>query len=472
MNTETQTIVKKSFRGWYAEQFESVNGYDFKIYTSKGHNGRITSTATAGTLTKDSDGVRSFTYSPFQSKQITFKLVDEKRKATEKAVKEIHYKALAEFDKLKEAGDLPTNNEGGADDGFLKRGQYIFLNGYGQSQYSHEEKVIFNRKTNDFGTSYEYVNLKTLEIGYSDHIRPASEIFGIGTYYIENKIMAEEELNNIVIEAKAKQKKDRETAEAAKLLHQQLTAAKIEEGKKLISIPSNAKAVIVAELWEDDSDPQTDYFNTKTTDILYLAFSTNTRDNFAEMRKAANNCDIEEVKALATAPTVNSSGETKEQYLEKMREHYKDDKQALRYWNAADENREKYTGGKGYYLKKRKYSRSGWVVQKESYYDLTKEENKNRLYIAAAEGRCYFNTEAETAAPAEQQNINVNNLDLVLVDYSAKALAIFGDTKAIKDDLKKLGGRFNPYLKHNEEKRAGWIFPKANREKINAFLNQ
>lgn len=47
---------------------------------------------------------------------------------------------------------------------------------------------------------------------------------------------------------------------------------------------------------------------------------------------------------------------------------------------------------------------------------------------------------------------------LEIVDYSEKAIAVFGDTKAIKEQLKELGGRFNPSLNYNGEKRAGWIF--------------
>ena len=57
-----------------------------------------------------------------------------------------------------------------------------------------------------------------------------------------------------------------------------------------------------------------------------------------------------------------------------------------------------------------------------------------------------------------------------IVDYSEKAIAVFGETKAIKDELKKLGGKFNPALKHNGEKRAGWIFSKKQAEKVRALL--
>lgn len=59
---------------------------------------------------------------------------------------------------------------------------------------------------------------------------------------------------------------------------------------------------------------------------------------------------------------------------------------------------------------------------------------------------------------------------LEIVDYSEKAIVVFGDTKAIKEQLKELGGRFNPALNHNGEKRAGWIFSKKQADKVRALL--
>lgn len=58
---------------------------------------------------------------------------------------------------------------------------------------------------------------------------------------------------------------------------------------------------------------------------------------------------------------------------------------------------------------------------------------------------------------------------LEIVDYSEKAIAVFGDTKAIKEQLKELGGRFNPSLNYNGEKRAGWIFSKKQTDKVRAI---
>lgn len=60
--------------------------------------------------------------------------------------------------------------------------------------------------------------------------------------------------------------------------------------------------------------------------------------------------------------------------------------------------------------------------------------------------------------------------DLEMVDYSEKAIAVFGDTKTIKEQLKELGGRFNPALNYNGEKRAGWIFSKKQADKVRELL--
>jgi hypothetical protein len=56
------------------------------------------------------------------------------------------------------------------------------------------------------------------------------------------------------------------------------------------------------------------------------------------------------------------------------------------------------------------------------------------------------------------------------VDYSEKAIAVFGDTRPIKDELKALGGRFNPKLTHDDEKKAGWIFSKSKESELKNLL--
>ena len=195
-------------------------------------------------------------------------------------------------------------------------------------------------------------------------------------------------------------------------------------------IPAGTKAVIVAELHKDESDSMTDYFDYSTERTVILGFSPHTKDIFAEMRKYAGNFE----------ETAHLSAE-----------------------NRAYEHREKYTGGAGYYLGKSKYS--GWIVRKSKDY-------RNRESI--------INAFALLAGEETNIRVNVRNMtdtasapvtgNYLIVDYSPKAIAVFGDTKLIKDRLKALGGRFNPNLTHENAKKTGWIFSKSKEQQVRNLL--
>jgi len=101
-------------------------------------------------------------------------------------------------------------------------------------------------------------------------------------------------------------------------------------------IPSWAKAVIVAEMVEDQSDAMSDYFGSTVRRVVILGFSAHTRDLFPELRKAARN--FADTADLADAP-------------------------------ASAEHREKYSMGGGYYLKAGGRNWTGWRVVKRSFYD-------------------------------------------------------------------------------------------------------
>ena len=48
---------------------------------------------------------------------------------------------------------------------------------------------------------------------------------------------------------------------------------------------------------------------------------------------------------------------------------------------------------------------------------------------------------------------------LELVKYSERSVAVFGDTKRVKDQLKAAGGKYNAALKRGSSSNPGWIFP-------------
>jgi hypothetical protein len=63
--------------------------------------------------------------------------------------------------------------------------------------------------------------------------------------------------------------------------------------------------------------------------------------------------------------------------------------------------------------------------------------------------------------------IKTNNTDISIIDYSEKAIAVIGNTKPIKDQLKALGGRFNFRLTCG----VGWIFAKTKREEVEKLIS-
>lgn len=62
--------------------------------------------------------------------------------------------------------------------------------------------------------------------------------------------------------------------------------------------------------------------------------------------------------------------------------------------------------------------------------------------------------------------------DIILIDYSEKAIAVIGNTYEIKEGLKNLGGKFNKFLTVEGEKKAGWIFNKSQADKVSDLLIQ
>lgn len=126
--------------------------------------------------------------------------------------------------------------------------------------------------------------------------------------------------------------------------------------------PPWAKAAIVAELDQDDSDSMTDYFNHKTLRTVVIGWSKHTRDLFPELRKAA--ATFPETADLADAPE-------------------------------SAEHREKYSMGAGYYLKRGWRDSSGWCVKKRSLGWLA---NAGLEFSDAAKGVAPASA-VETAAP-------------------------------------------------------------------------
>jgi|GEM_PF-553093 len=74
--------------------------------------------------------------------------------------------------------------------------------------------------------------------------------------------------------------------------------------------------------------------------------------------------------------------------------------------------------------------------------------------------------ETPRPVPVKQQNI----VEFVVVEYSERSIALFGDTKAIKDKLMELHGAFNRHLKYNDQPASGWVFSKKREAAIRQLI--
>jgi hypothetical protein len=307
----------------------------------------------------------------------------------------------------------------------VEKNRIIQMNGYEDDRYA-----VYGITEGSDGFNYRLINQRTRKFGQCDLIRPLSEKFGIGYYYDDKNPEFMDAFEVAVLRSEAEQKAaaEQEVQRQEQAHRERLESAGRERLASLV--PADAKAVIVAELREDDSDMMTDYFGYRTQRTVILGFSGHAKDLFSEMRKYAANFP-------ETA------------YLSEDNREY--------------ENREKYSMGAGYYLGASKYH--GWIIRKSQFRDTEQFINEYAL-VAGDEANICISQVQETAdvTPATVTG------DFIIVDYSEKAIAVFGDTKPVKDGLKALGGRFNPKLTHEGRKQAGWIFPKSKKQKLNDLL--
>ena len=309
--------------------------------------------------------------------------------------------------------------------------QVVMLEGYNYDSY-----VVYEVSRNEWGITYHLINLQTHEFHTSDLIRPLSEKFGIGIYYDDANPKFLDPLETAVLLTKAKEKKAEAERKAEEEREEYERIAKIGAERLRPLIPTDAKAVIIGTLRVNECDSYTDYYDYSIGRTVILGFSKHTRNLFSEMRKHAAN--FEETAYLAE-------------------------------YNADFEHRENYSMGDGMYLGKNKYS--GWTIEKEPFYDL--EKFIERYAHTAGDETNLCLKAPQTASNAAEQptaTADLSMFNLEIVEYSEKAIAVFGDTKPIKDVLKDLNGLFRANLTYKGEKRAGWIYSKKQETKVREAL--
>lgn len=311
----------------------------------------------------------------------------------------------------------------------VKENQVVILNHTSVSKW-----VVYKvEHSPKWGYTYHMVSLSEPRFNTADRFTPWREKFGIGWYYDDEKPEFMDAFEVAILRQQAQQKADTKAEEQRKEKERREQVKTIGRERLNDLIPANAQAVIIACEREDDSDPYTDYYAASTVRRVILGFSTHTKNNFQEMCNLAGN--FEETAYLT----------------EKNEEH---------------EHRENYTGGHGYYLGESKYR--GWIIEKAQIYD-RERFIEEYAYTAGDEANIRIKTAPKTAETTPTAEPITG--DYTIVDYSEKAVAIFGDTRAIKEQLSALGGRFNMYLTLNGKKCAGWIFQKSKEQDLRRLVN-
>ena len=309
--------------------------------------------------------------------------------------------------------------------------QVVVLEGY-----SYDSYVVYEVTRDKWGITYHLVNLRTHEFHTSDLIRPLSEKFGIGIYYDDANPKFLDPLETAALLTKAKEKKAEAERKVKEAREEYERIAKIGAERLRPLIPTDAKAAIIGTLRVSECDSYTDYYDYSIVRTVILGFSKHTRNLFSEMRKHAAN--FEGTSHLAE-------------------------------YNADFEHRENYSMGDGMYLGRNKYS--GWTINKEPIYSLEKFLERF-AYTAGDEANICLKTPQNQTDTAEQPtaSADLSALNLEIVEYSEKAIAVFGDTKPIKGILKDLNGLFRANLTYNGERRAGWIYSKKQEQKVREAL--
>ena len=342
-----------------------ANGKAWKITTCKNSRGEVQCSAVQGTL---SEGI--FSYEMFGGKRLC--LATEAGIATESRIRSVHEKGLAELEKHMQ-NEPPVY--------VIEVGQVL----------KRPSRVIY--EIPKAGT-YKTVTLdgKTLN-NYEQYLKESD--------ICVNEKLPQEQIDALVKEAteiKERERIEREEQEAKQL-------ARSEEAKKWFqeNKPNWAKAIIIAELEEDTIDPMSDYFGSRTVKRLLLAFSATDRNDFSEMRKAAENA--EETKHLA-------------EYDQKL------------------EHRDNYTGGNGYWLGEHRYS--GWQINKQPIGQYTPTIYVEDVRVKPQE------------APVSVASSTGDKLAISKINTEKKGIEIYFQAKpetTVLDDLKANGFRWSRFNK-------------------------
>lgn len=224
-NNLENTKIYNSFHGWVGETKVKVNGKNWVLTTSKRYNGTI---STHCHVVEDA-GNGNYSFMVFGAKkgeEFYLNVLPKGTKATEKAIREAHYKALSEFDAKNEDGELPQVKE----EYKIEVGQVIFTD-HPMGNMSESKRAIYKIENTNWGIHYHTVLLNGSKTQIDTHIRDYKQKFGIGVYYNEGEKISQDEIDNLLIAATENMQLEAAREEAQTIINN----AHNEERKKYLS---------------------------------------------------------------------------------------------------------------------------------------------------------------------------------------------------------------------------------------------
>lgn len=330
-----------------------------------------------------------------------------KVRVTEKAIKNAHFEALVKFDeKISETPEVEIKNEE------PEVGDIIFMDGYGKEKNSKENHhIIYSIEDTNWGTNFHCVEKDTLELSVKSHLRPISKKFGIGNYFekgfdIKKFNISEDKLSNMLIEAQEVKKVKQEEQK----IQDQENAKKAAEKEKYLSQFQQAD-------------------RRKTTNIIKKHCLKNFNISKIEVST--------DVFSGGDSMDVNYYSPERIPELESFIKSFQEG-----HFNGMEDIYE--------YNEKSEIIIEGHILQTYKYTSVYHKESEGKKENAV-----------NTSSGVKTEGVEI-------INYSERAIAVIGDTKPIKEQLKSLGGRFNFRLKCG----AGWVFPKSKREEVENLISQ
>ena len=404
---ELETRVERNIRGeWSATTVRTEKGQTFEISTSKRYSGKLVTSVMKVEVNKN----ENFISTSFGINDSFMRIDHGKVRVTEKAIKNAHYEALAQFDeKISSTPEVEIIKE------VPEIGDILFLDGYGKSKGCEGNNwIIYEIENSGWGINYKCIEKDTLELRVKDHVRPISKKFGIGTYFekgfnIQKFNISEDQLSNMLIEAQ----------EVKKVRLEEQRVQEVENAKKA----AEKKAYL-------DQFQQAD--RRKTTNIIKKYCLKNFKISKIEVST--------DVFSGGDSMDVNYYAPKRIPELESFIKSFQEGR-----FNGMEDIYE--------YNNNEEIIIEGFILQTYKY---------TSVYFKEVE-------EVEVEEKIENNpSVESKKEKIEVIDYSEKAIAVIGDTKPIKEGLKSLGGRFNFRLSCG----AGWIFPKSKREEVEKLIKE